>query len=43
MYCGSLQDAAVIREGIFERLDGMGILIHDDALKTRMLLSGPEN
>ena len=36
--CQSLEEAAEIRGRIIERLDDMGILLHSDALKTRMIL-----
>lgn len=36
--CKNLMEAAKIRIKLIEKLDGMGILIHGDNLKTRMIL-----
>ena len=40
MECGSLEEAAEIRKGIIDMLDEMGILLHEDALKAQLVLSG---
>ncbi len=38
--CDSLEEAAGLRDGIIETLDRMGILMHEDALKTELILNG---
>lgn len=38
----TLEETAEFRDGIMERLEEMGILLHEDALKTQMVLGGLE-
>ena len=38
--CKNLKQAAELRDILREKLDEMGILIHDDGLKTEMILNG---
>ena len=37
--CQNVQEAAELRDIFIEKLDGMGILLHEDALKTELILN----
>ena len=38
--CDSLESAEAVRDGVIETLDGLGILLHEDGMKTTLILNG---